>query len=176
MCKGSALIEGVSKWTLLLLLLCVLPSGCGWRSHEISSQSFRVLTGFTFVGSGPYKGEQSNEAVGVARYGTKEQTLPIRPLPGTEYLFIHRRPVDNEKLALVEIPRRLKDAGIEIVKAPASGRDLMYPFIGGPLFRIQIREGSHEGLIYNSVDQELVKGISPSQPWATESYTLVWLR
>lgn len=67
------------------------------------------------------------------------------PQPGVLYIFHHRRPVDDEKLALVELPARVKSEGITIVKAPKSSKDLMYPYVGGPLFKIQIQDGRHEG-------------------------------
>ena len=82
--------------------------------------------------------------------------------------------MDDEKLALVELPARLKSAGITIVKAPKSSRHLMYLYVGGPLFNIQIRDGSHEGTIYNQIDPGLMQGSNPD--WAKEDYVLLWLK
>jgi hypothetical protein len=83
--------------------------------------------------------------------------------------------VDNETLALVDLPARLRSAGITIVQAPRSSRELMHLYVGGPLFNIRIKEGEHEGIIYNQIDPDILK--SKVKPiWATEDYMLVWLK
>jgi hypothetical protein len=74
----------------------------------------------------------------------------------------------------VDLPARLKSAGITIVKAPKSSKDLMYPYVGGPLFRIQIQDGSHEGTIYNQIDPDLMQASNPE--WVKEDYVLLWLK
>jgi len=37
----------------------------------------------------------------------------------------------------------------------------MYLFIGGPAFKISIKEGHHAGIIYNLLNPDLVKGSNP---------------
>ncbi len=143
----------------------------------MSRNSFDVFAGFTFVASGPYRaGAPRTGGVSevLPRHGISELPLPDRPQVGIQYVFHHRRPVDNENLALVDFPARLRSAGITAVNTPKSSRELMYPFLGGPLFKIQIRDSGHEGMIYNQLDPDLVKGSSPE--WAKEDYVLLWLK
>jgi hypothetical protein len=167
---------GLLKRIFAWCAICFLCA-CTVKNSEITSRSFEVFSGFSFVGSGPYAGDSSsNTQSDIAKYGSTERLLPARPLPGIEYVFVHKRPVDNSQLALQEVPRRLHAAGINVVKGPTSARGLTYPFIGGPLFRIQIKVGTHEGVIFNTVDPDLLKGIDTNSPWGTETYKLVWLK
>jgi hypothetical protein len=140
-------------------------------------KSFDVFAGFSFVESGSYQPSASTP-IGVSdvlpKHGIAELPLPDRPQVGIQYVFHHRRPIDNERLALEDFPARLRSVGITSVDAPKSSKDLMYPFVGGPLFKIQIRDNSHEGVIYNQVDPDLLKG--SSSEWATEDYVLLWLK
>jgi hypothetical protein len=129
-----------------------------------------VFDGFTFVASGTYKpGPHGGFGEDVTQHGTRELPLPDRPQIGVQYVFHHPGPVDVGNLAMVELPARLRSAGITVVRAPKTSRDFMYLYIGGPLFVIRIREGRHEGVIYNAVDP------NPEQRWGTD-YVLVWLK
>jgi hypothetical protein len=157
-----------------IALLALISVSCSNRSQM---KGFSVFSDFVFVGSAPYKpgpagGAEANEQL--PKHGTAQLPLPDRPQAGVLYIFHHRGPVDNEKLALVDLPARLKSADITIAKAPKSSKELMYPFIGGPLFKIQIRDGNHEGVIYNQVDPDLVQ--APNPEWAKEDYVLLWLK
>jgi hypothetical protein len=109
------------------------------------------------------------------KHGIAELSQPDRPQVGIQYVFHHRRPVDNEKLALVDFHARLQSAGITVVRAPKSSMELMHLFMGGPLFRIEIRDGSHEGIIYDQLDPDL-KTTSSGQEWTIEDYVLLWLK
>ncbi|HVP45173.1 MAG TPA: hypothetical protein VMT32_01270 [Bryobacteraceae bacterium] len=157
------------------VLLAIIWVSCSTGSQEM--KGFSIFTDFTFVGSAPY--QPGGVGTGGAneqlpKHGTAQVPLPDRPQPGVQYIFHHRRPVDDEKLALVDLPARLKSAGITIVKAPKSSKDLMYPYIGGPLFKIQIQDVRHEGTVYNQIDPELMQGSNPD--WAKEDYILLWLK
>jgi hypothetical protein len=50
----------------------------------------------------------------------------------------------------------------------------MHFFLGSPLFRLQIKDGKHEGLTYNQLDPNLVK--QPVRERSMEDYVLVWLK
>jgi hypothetical protein len=96
--RGIALLIGLMSLGFTSLM-------CNYGPKEISARSFSALSDFTFVGSGPYQpvptsAGTANEAV--ATHGTAVLALPERPQAGIQYVLLHRRPVDNEKLALVE--------------------------------------------------------------------------
>src|SRR5437016_408793 len=124
---------------VMIFLLC----RCSRRSEVIRREAFEVFAGFVFVGSSPY--DPGVAPTGIAetlpQHGTVQLPLPDRPQVGMQYVFHHRYPVDNENLAVIELPARLRRVGITVVKAPKSGNELMYLFLGGPLFHIQIKDG-----------------------------------
>ncbi len=97
--------------------------------------------------------------------------VPDEPLGGLAYVFHHRLPMDNERFALSELPRRLRALGITIT----SGSDrasLMYLFLGGPLYRIRVRARGRSGVIYNKLDNELMK--LAGTEWSIEDHVLLW--
>lgn len=150
---------------------------CLMGSRALNRKSLEVFAGFSFVGSGPYQqGAPPTGGISEAlpKHGIAEQPLPDRPQVGIQYIFHHRLPVDNERLALVDLPGKLHAAGITITKSPKSEKDLMYLFIGGPAFKISVKDGRHEGMIYNQLDPDLMKHSSPE--WAIEDYVLLWLK
>ena len=159
-------------------VLGLLTFGCSTKPEVMNHKSFDVFAGFTFVGSGPYTPDTTAPG-GIShmlpKHGIAELSQPDRPQVGIQYVFHHRRPVDNEKLALVDFHARLQSAGITVVRAPKSSMELMHLFMGGPLFRIEIRDGSHEGIIYDQLDPDL-KTTSSGQEWTIEDYVLLWLK
>ncbi len=155
------------------ILLC-----CTTKQQALSHKSFDIFEGFTFVGSGPnMPGPTATGGISevLPKHGIAELPLPDRPEVGIQYVFHHRRPVDNEKLVLVDFPARLQSAGITVVRAPKSSMEMLHLFVGGPLFRIEIREGNHEGVIYDRLDPDL-KTTSSGQEWMIEDYVLLWLK
>jgi hypothetical protein len=161
-----------------LVWIGFIALSCSTRPQAMSHKSLDVFAGFTFVGSGPYMpGAPATGGISevLPRHGIAELPLPEGPQVGIQYVFHHRRPLDNEKLALVDFPTRLQSAGITVVRAPKSSMELMHLFIGGPLFRIQIRDGGHEGIIYNQLCPDL-QASSVGQEWTIEDYVLLWLK
>jgi len=161
-----------------ITVLGLFTLACSPKPHAISQKCFDVFAGFTFVGSGPnMPGPTATGGISdvLPKHGIAELPLPDRPQVGIQYVFHHRRPVDNEKLALVDFPARLRSAGITVVRAPKSSMEMMHLFVGGPLFRIEIKDGSHEGVIYDQRCPDLqASGIS--QEWTIEDYVLLWLK
>jgi hypothetical protein len=47
-----------------------------------------------------------------------ELPLPDRPQVGVQYVFDHRRPIDNDNLAINEFPAKLQGLGITVLNAP----------------------------------------------------------
>jgi hypothetical protein len=170
---GAGLYVRTARLLGAAFLACFSAS-CSPRSLDM--KDFSVFTDFTFVGSAPYKAGPGGapEAQELPKHSTAAVPLPEHPQPGVLYIFHRPGPVDNEKLALADFPARLKSAGITILKAPRSSRDLMYLYIGGPVFRIQIRKGDHEGVIYNDLDPDLVQ--ASHREWAMEDYVLLWFK
>jgi hypothetical protein len=159
------------------LMLVLALHSCTREPLDITSRSLSVFSDFTFVGAVSNEMLKSKSANIVTetlpKHGTAELPLPDRLEIGIQYIFHHISPTEDEELALVIFPARLRSAGVDIIKRPKTNRDLMYLYIGGPAFTISIREGDHEGLIYNQIDPELLKS---SSEWAEEDYILLWLK
>ena len=160
-----------------LTLVSLMIVGCATKSQGVSSDIFDVFEGFTFVGTSADQAETSeasHDADALAAHGDAQLPSPRVQEIGIRYVFHHRRPVDNERLALVDFPARLKAAGIRVVYAPKSSRDLMYPFVGGPTFVIGIAYRGHEGRIYNGLCPNSLRSTGAERAWADDDYILLW--
>ena len=154
----------------LTLLILVVLAGC---RHHAASPDLKVLTifsDFEFFGSVPYHGGKDAEPLIVE--SSEPKPFPKRLELGRAYVFRHRRPVDDEKLALSEIPSRLRNAGLEILQAPASSRDLIASYIGGPFFVIKFSDGQHTALITNRLSRDYTKQVDSG--WEGEDYILFY--
>lgn len=139
--------------------------------NDIDPKALDILEGFVFVGSGPAKflGDGSVDSIEIASHGESEMPRPRKLEKGVQYIFHHPGPIDDESLALRELPSRLSKMGFKILKAPPSTSGLMYLFIGGPLFYIEFSDesGKHKAVIFNQIDDQNTDGL--------EDYILVYL-
>ena len=165
--------------TTTLTLVGIIIVACATKSQAVNSRIFDVFEGFIFVGTNTDQAEApraSRDAGTLAAHGNVELPWPQVREIGIRYVFHHRRPVDNLRLALVDLPARLRAAGISVVDGPKSGGDLAYPFVGGPLFEIKIAIGGHEGRIYNQLDPNLLKSSTSASAWEVDDYVVLWLK
>lgn len=147
--------------------------GCG-RKQITSSKALNAFSDFTYVGSGPYHGEKNGGInMTVAPHFTEPPSLPQQLETGVQYIFHHRNPLDTEKLALSDLPSRLRQQGIEVIRAPRSARDMMSLFVGGPVFSIQFKEGSRTGIIFSQVCPSYTKQVNTG--WTGNDYVLVYV-
>ena len=149
---------------------------CSSTDRRISSGSFEAMRGFTFVGSGPYQaGASVPEGTAVLpKHGTLELTLRDRPEVGVAYIFHYPGVASDEDLAMVTLPANLKSANITVVSPPKATSELIYLFVGGPLFTLKIRDGGHEGIIFNRIDVDPAKSSAKESRLASEDYVLFW--
>jgi len=146
--------------------------GCG-RKQIANSKALNAFSDFTYVGSGLYHGQKNGGInMTVAPHSQEALSLPQQLETGVQYIFRHRKPLDGEKLALSELPSRLRQHGIEIVRAPNSARDMMFPFVGGPIFSIQFKEGTRTGVIFSQVCPSYAKQVDAG--WSGSDYVLVY--
>jgi hypothetical protein len=175
--NGRVLSRSIRRLWLAVMqtmfFICML-SGCSSRP-QTDQRLLAVLSDFIFVGAFPYKAHEDrltelNRSVPLHRL--QQQPLPKKLEPGTLYIFHHRRPVDEEKLALTIFPSRLQAAGARNIRAPKSPQELIALFVGGPLFTIQFEYGGREAFIFNSPDHELMRS-DANQEWADDDFILV---
>jgi hypothetical protein len=127
-----------------------------------------AFEGFVFVGSVPIASKESR-GPRIVSHGTTRQTFPSHFQGSRLYVFHHRRPVDNVRLAIDVLPSRLKRSGVSITSSPMSPLDLIYVYVGGPLFRIECEMNKRRMVIYNRVDAALVKTMGRHK-WAPDDY------
>ena len=92
----------------------------------------------------------------------------------THYVF-HRRRAAGE-ITWSDIVQRLKSHNVQILKAPKGPEDLAYPYIGGPLYRIEFAHGKHRGVIYNEVDTKIAQDDRLAKDWFLDDLILVYLQ
>ena len=90
---------------------------------------------------------------------------------GLQYVFHYGGMLNNETLALKDMPERLVNLGFQITK-PQHPQGFSYPSFAGPMFSIGFSDGKHEGLIYNRVDNTL----NGSRLFRNEDYILVFVK
>jgi len=83
-----------------------------------------------------------------------ERTL----VPGRVYALRKTTSSSDEELGIKILPGRLVKIGAHVTRAPQSSKDLMYPFIGGPLFIIQFEKDGHQGTMFNRVHTSTKSG------------------
>jgi hypothetical protein len=51
---------------------------------------------------------------------------------------------------------------------------LIYPFLGDAIFTLHIREGGHEGVLFDQIHPIVPQGSANDKPWIGEDYVLLW--
>lgn len=158
----------VSSLTIIIWLAC----SCG--NGQVNLKVLRVFDGFSYVGSGSVP-ERVDPQVSFPAHGDFELPLPEKLNAGEQYIFHHRRPVDDEDLALNVLPARLRELGFTLISVPSSSTGLIRTYYGGPIFRIQFREGKHTFLVFNRNCPKLMSEEKGGGQWIEEDYVLAIL-
>jgi len=146
----------------ILLCLTLCASGCKAISRDRCSSGIReVFNDFEYAGQIHDLKDLNSVSLGHA------VAAPKQFLPGTKYVFYHRRISSTYEFESRTIPSRLKARGIEF--KPLDPSDFGYPDEGGPLFTLEL-QGMCKGRIYNIVDRRIARDQKLSQIWATEAY------
>ncbi|MGC2333246.1 MAG: hypothetical protein WA581_17465 [Candidatus Acidiferrales bacterium] len=134
----------------LIVSLFAFLFGCG--GHQINSKERKFKTLFDgyqliLVGDLP-EGDLGPDFQPLMIQGK----YPLEPevlTPQRIYVFRKTNTLSNETLALKILPGRISAIGGQILRAPLSNRDLMYPYFGVPLFTISFKMDGHEGKLFN---------------------------
>jgi len=146
----------------ILLCLTLYASGCKAISRDRCSSGIReVFSDFEYVGQIHDLKDLNSVFAGHA------VVAPKQFLPGTKYVFYHRRISSTYEFESSTIPSRLRARGIEF--KPLEQSDFGYPDEGGPLFTLEL-QGVCKGRIYNVVDRRIARDQKLSQVWASEAY------
>lgn len=158
--------------TIILYALCVFSIGCYGafavnnhvsRSQQKAPKFLNALSDFEFVGSGAYRDQLS-----VPLHGMEKQDLPVRFEKGRAYIF-HHTAIDNQHL-LPLLRDRLEVNGCKILEFVDKGPGR---FIGGLSFRIRFEDDRYKGVIYNTLDNQIVNSPPSSKPLSPDDYVLV---
>lgn len=157
---------------IILFALCVISLECSGafatdnhvsKSPEKVPAFLNALSDFEFVGSGDYLNQLS-----IPSHGIEKQQLPLTFEKGKAYVF-HHVPIDNQHLVYV-LRDKLKANGCKILEFIDNGPGR---FIGGLAFRIRFEDEWYKGLIFNTLDDQIVNGSSSSHPLSNDDYVLV---
>lgn len=160
-------------WPWLTLIVVLFTACTNRNAKPIDSKVLSVFSDFALVGTAPYQGGSELNRT-VPAHGSTPMAFPSQLNAGKLYIFHHRRPLDGEKLALSELPLRLRRERIQITQAPQSPKDLMFPYVGGPIFTIRFKEGRHSGFIFSQLCANLTKEINAG--WTGTDYVLVYTK
>ncbi len=70
---------------------------------------------------------------------------------GTVYVFEKQSSSNEQTEGLKKLPSRLKKVGALLEKHPTSDRDLLWTYLGGPLFSIEFKFDGHDGVMFNFI-------------------------
>jgi hypothetical protein len=146
------------------IVLSIVSTGCT-QEHCEPAKVLSIFKEFSYVGVAPVT---DSDSAGPHTFSV--QTLPTSLEPGKHYLFHLRRSVGNSNI-WPTLVQRLKGAGLQVTKAPKSAGELGHLVVGGPLFRIEFRCGSQQGLIYNAPETAQQKSTEEGQ-WGAEDFLL----
>ena len=156
---------------IVLAAAASLNSSCGGNHSASDAKLLGMFSDFGFVGIAPYS-RQVEAQVTVPHHGQAQLPLPNHLEAGQQYIFHHRRPVDDEQLALVTLRTKLQAEGLKIKTGPQSATDLMYLVYGGPLFKFQFSDRDRKGVIFNRPCPVLTQTENGGGQWVEEDYVL----
>jgi len=163
------------KIRLPILILVIWNLSCTANKREPDLKALSILSDFVFVGAVSYTStEKWHEVSGRDAVQLIPQSLPQQLEIGKAYIFRHRKPLDNEKLALSELRSRFEREGLKVLQAPKSPRDMIESYIGGPFFTIKFTDGHHIGLLTNRLSADYEKQVDSG--WVGEDYILVYIQ
>ena len=161
---GSCLIVTMTS----LLSYCL---GCGNGNTTADSQLRGVFQDFTFVGAVAYSTESNLQTMAPPHPSTGT-AIPEPLLDGRQYIFHHRRPVDDERLALVLLPSKFKAEDLEVISGPNTPGDLVSLVYGGPLFKFRLGASGRNAIIFNRPCPALTSAEQGGGDWVEEDYVL----
>jgi hypothetical protein len=121
-----------------------------------------ALSDFVFVGSG------ISEPLKAPPHKMEAVSLPSDYKTGFQYVFHYRRSAQSENIYKT-LRARLQSKGITITSPDATSDR----YLGGPAFRISFEGKGFKGVIYNTLDGQIVNSASLSKEWTEDDYILV---
>jgi hypothetical protein len=130
-----------------------------------------AFTDFTYIGE-----HAADASKPLPRHGTASVPLPKQLKVGVAYVFHTKEQLTTEEAALRLLPRKLRDAGVEILDAPKNSGEFAVPNSGGPRWNIRFRRNGCQGELYNVVDPALYGSRSSWPPGSRDDYVLMLRR
>lgn len=151
-----------------LAILCAL-SAASCAQGDCSADWLRLaFADFTYIGE-----HTADRSKPIPRHGTASQPLPKQLRAGVVYVFHTKERLTTEEAALRLLPRKLREAGIEILDNPKSSGEFAIPNSGGPRWNIRFRYDGCQGELYNTVDPALYDSRSSWPPGSRDDHVLV---
>jgi len=163
--KGFGLLLNATVWAgLCASILTAVLGGTAEQKPIIGcDQLGKAFVGFSFAGQSPCTAAKHFV------YDMRRRPLPTTFQEGVCYTY--RYPNTGEQPVYELLERRLQSK-VNILSSPATGGNLVYPMMGGPLFHIDFEIGPHKGTITAVSSPEIAGSASLRQKWLTEEFVL----
>jgi hypothetical protein len=148
--KVLARKEWPTRIAVLALGACLCAIGCSPQLSTDQEKFNFLFSGFELKLVDDLPSDKPIQEVETRSLQGKYLLEP-RMVPGRVYVLRKANKTANETLAIRVLPERLAKIGARVTKAPQSEDQLLYPFIGGPMFLIEFELNGHQGKIFNRV-------------------------
>ena len=142
-----------------LLFLTACPEN---EQSKVQPMFIEALSDFVFVGAG------NQEPLKVPTHNMNAVSLPTEFRVGYHYVFHYRRSSESGEIYQI-LRKRLQSKGIKIT-SPDGTADR---YQGGPAFRISFEGEGFKGVIFNTLDGQIINNESLSKEWTEDDYILV---
>src|SRR5438093_184660 len=158
---------------LFCLFMCsVLAIGVGLPLVDRSQRSVArtanlkgVLADFVLVAQGVCNNLETPP------HGMAPMRAPDTFEAGSCYVYHFRNSTERPVYEWLE--ERLRARGFVLVHAPSIDHDVVYSFLGGPIFRIEFRHGHHHANIASVPDSSIGADPQLRREWKTEDFVLL---
>ena len=117
----------------------------------------QIFDGFLYCGKQQRNGYKEPSNIYFKNPGSLPDAIEVDQV----FIFLHPRPNDIDKIAIIILPTRLKELGYEVLQAPDNkGNGFIFLDEGGPLYSIRGQRGETEILITHEINGYLLH-----HPW-----------
>ena len=165
----SALLEysagtNLKTYLFVMIVLCLLLffTACPENQQSKAQPVFiEALSDFVFVGAG------IRDLPIAPAHNMKPVSLPAEFRVGYQYVFHYRRSSESGEIYKI-LRERLQSKGIKITSPDVT----MDRYQGGPAFRISFEDEGFKGVIFNTLDGQIINNESLSKDWTEDDYIL----
>ena len=162
---GNSAGMNLKTYLLATIVLCPLffLTACPENQRSEDQPVFmEALSDFVFVGAG------IPDHLRVPAHNMNSVSLPSEFRSGYQYVFHYRRSSESGEIYKT-LRKRLQSKGIRITSPDVTADR----YQGGPAFHISFEGDGFKGVIFNTLDGQIINNESLSKEWTEDDYILV---